>query len=968
MKAKKLLFIFLILLVLPTVYANDTGNIELSTISTDEFTIKPVLGDLVPSVLEPDTATDVNIAAPVFDTDGIKNASLYWTYNDIDSNTEFNTAMTESLNVEVLNEINLNLGNLSNYTSFGEVSDDFTNFMYGETTIENVMSDITFQIGANTAKGNIIIYYKVEYKNITTGNWELYDEKGVLCCQEINVNPPLITFNNVAGIKVAAVSYDTIINDVRAPRFASIVLSQDQYIGTIPASTDATFVNYYVKTFDNTDNFTVSPTYEILMDDIPTITFNEVLPAVIGGTQTLDLNITVSDDNNITSVGSTDVVAYYKLQNSNIWRSTTMTLYNRTTQFDAVYTASINIGVLGDSDPIMDIMINATDNIGSRNGRTGFVTDTVLVDNVGPSLVSLTFDTRSPVVNSTKADVITRLDVTISDDSGVNSASVFYKKLNDTSFAQLPLINTSGNLGEGQSPIDFYVLLPAIDETSVIEYYFRAVDFLGNTITTSTNYYYVDGDGPSIILPTLYPDHISNITDVSVLFNSTDISDIASSSVYYSYDNGTVWDSSNAASINYGASEVVNGLYDADPDYYNLPIDINNSRIDYLSMRVNETANIKYQRVVLKVTVTHDSATDLRIWLLVDGKEYLVFDRIDSSGQITINIDLLPLGISRSVFEDSWFTLKIQDYSDDYYGTIDAFQIIFYDYDLPYGYQFEAVIPKALNDTTVLYYIETVDLFGNIATTPVSNYYADGIAPDINHQAITDIQTEGANFIYVEATLYDKGGIQFAEAYYKNNANDTWNVISMILNEFGNYYANLPITNVNGNFSYYIRVIDMVNYQNTTEVYSFSFKDALGPLIVYMDTFEDVVDMDKENKIRINAMITDNTAVVNATIVYSIDGSKPKVKEMVDNGDGEYYFDITVLKSSGNISLSIIAVDDTGIKTQSKTLVISFINASNLYLNYGLGTTALIATTVGSFFGVKYLIKRRKDRAFFSKS
>lgn len=698
------------------------------------------------------------------------------------------------------------------------------------------------------------------------------------------------------------------------------------------------------------------------MNDAPIVAFNN-LAAVVGGDETLLINVTITENDNITTLNAASVIAHFKLESSEDWSSITLVHFNTTSNFTAIYTQNITLQQFGTLDPTLEIMVNATDIVGGLPGYNGTVFDTVVIDNNLPTLDSILFDTRTPVANSSHPDVETYIEATFSDDSGIQSANLWYSTPSSSTFTSISMQNMSNTL-PNVSPITFSATFPAINESGFVEYYFEVTDFLNNTGQTRLNSFYSDGDGPVIGEILIYPSLITNTTDVSILYDIEDISGLQDAGLYYSYDDGETWSKSNPSTINYNPIVIEN--FDVE-DFIDLPLYLNNSELSYAILRVNQSTNLLFQQAVLTFAIDHDLSTDVRVWINVGGQDYLVFDREYSIGGILIQVDLIELGIDKSYFVDSNFTLIIEDFSDLYVGSLELFQITLVDYDLPFGFTFEAIIPAANNDTMVTFYIQSVDLFYNVVNSSMFKYYADGLAPVITFSPLNNpYDADGSNFVRVSADVSDKGGIQSVEFYYRFTEDDAWVIQLMISDGSGTYFADIPLQSENGNMSYYIKAIDTVGFNNRTLEYFIIYSDGKGPLIIVDETyFNETRDLEELNYYRIFAEITDNGEVVNATISYKFDAEDDfKVDEMLYNETtGMYYYDIRVVDKEGIIIFQITAVDDSDLIQTTDLFTISFENATQNLT--GLETGLIIGGGVvllGGGGAAAVLLKKKRGK------
>ncbi len=108
------------------------------------------------------------------------------------------------------------------------------------------------------------------------------------------------------------------------------------------------------------------------------------------------------------------------------------------------------------------IVIDTSGNVASDTAQV-----TVTADTTGPTI------THTPVTSATRGEQIT-ISATITDPSGVSSATLYYKRESDTSYAQISM-TSSGDT--------YTATIPASAVTENITYYIRAVDGAGNAAT-----------------------------------------------------------------------------------------------------------------------------------------------------------------------------------------------------------------------------------------------------------------------------------------------------------------------------------------------------------------------------------------------------------------------------------------------------------------------------------------------------
>ena len=247
------------------------------------------------------------------------------------------------------------------------------------------------------------------------------------------------------------------------------------------------------------------------------------------------------------------------------------------------------------------------------------------------------------------------------------------------------------------------------------------------------NYYFADGAAPILEALLVYPPFISNITEVTVLFNATDPSFLMQSVLWYSFDAGISWDNVVAIAINYNDPSLIDYQEKFTAD--DLPFIIADSSTTYFTFNVKRGGGVS--QATLSVDVNHENPTDLRFWLQTqDGRRFLIFDRETRPTTFTLDIDLIALGLEESDFTDANFTLEITDYSEMYSGSITKVEVELTHHIIPLDYQFMAVIPQTDIDLDVLFYISLMDSLWNTEDTSIYQYHSDGLPPEIAVQTL----------------------------------------------------------------------------------------------------------------------------------------------------------------------------------------------------------------------------------------
>ncbi|MCK4845434.1 MAG: hypothetical protein KAS95_07160, partial [Candidatus Heimdallarchaeota archaeon] len=457
----------------------------------------------------------------------------------------------------------------------------------------------------------------------------------------------------------------------------------------------------------------------------------------------------------------------------------------------------------------------------------------------------------------------------------------------------------------------------------------------------------------------IYPSIISNITDVTVLFNASDYTDLKQPVVWYSYDDGLIWDNAVANPIDYEAPELIG--YEDTFSIDELPFFIQNDLTSYLNLEVIRGGGVSV--ATLSVDITHEKPTDIRIWLITDdGERFLIFDREPQTSVFNLNVDLIALGLDEDDFTDAIFTLEIQDYSELYSGSITGVELTLTHYTVPLGYGFMATIPASENDTTVLFYITLTDLLWNEIDTSDYFYYSDGLAPTINLEALdTPYNLNGDHYIPITAELTDEGGISGADVYYRFSETDTWSFMPMVFDqELNMYVAYVQVDSVTGTLEYMVRAFDLSGLSSETSSVSIDFNNGLGPVITLVDApYSSPYSMEDARSIRITANVTDDGSVTLVQIYYKLDNDTEwTITEMtLDTETGQYYYDIKVSDAEGILTFKIEATDDLDLITESDIFTIEYENASvfqPLAVIIPIVSIAAIGT-LGYLFGTKKL-------------
>jgi subtilisin-like proprotein convertase family protein len=597
---------------------------------------------------------------------------------------------------------------------------------------------------------------------------------------------------------------------------------QSRHVGTIPAPNESTTVNYFIEAFDQSGFSTTSPTYTFLVGSGPTVTI-ENPPAAISGAQDLVLNVTISDVDGVGDINKSSAIAYYRLEGSPNWSSVSLSyLHDLFDGLSAEFSGAIPSSNLTNQETILHVMANCSDSLGLE-GSSG--DQPIIIDSLAPRVLGITISggvLAAGLENVTLISSEVNITATFNDSAGISSVSIYYSIPNDTVPIKSLMANSS-DIGPTIDQSSFEITLPAVNETAFVGYFFETQDHFGNIGNSSVNTYYADGTGPLLAAIEIFPLVITNNTDAAILFNASDYSMVSESVVWYSYDNGTTWNSDTAALIDYGKEIIYQEPFEA----VDVPFLIADQETSYLTLEVVRGA--KVDQAVLTVGFIHDQSTDLRIWLsLQDGRRFLVFDREVGPIDNTISVDLFSLGLNQSDFSQSNFTLEIQDFSDQYSGFITAFQIELVHYRYPLGFEYIANIPRSENDTTVTFYLTLTDVPLNAENTSTFSYYADGLPPEISipaeQLANETLDLDGAAYLQIMANATDQGGISSVEVYYRFSENASWQIASMLFDaELTLHSYSVPLPEPAGNMTYMIRAYDRAGLTTQSSEYTIQF-------------------------------------------------------------------------------------------------------------------------------------------------
>ena len=897
-----------------------------STVSNGNDTIigTPAINPTSPTSNDP---TDVSLL--IADTDGIQNATLVWQYNTINS-TLYNTTMS-NVKTRVVDETQFS--HTGYITDTGYETTDTTEYMYGEYSYETIPGEVLTEIDVRVTTQqlqNSLTYVLVEAKNSSTGIWGPVMEVGAIG-ETIDLGDvDYLSTTFVTGYRIYAITYqdDASPFPLKPPEFDHLYIYREEYSATIPAANQPTFVSYNITAFDMLNNSATSDTFTFLMDWAPEVTILD-LPLGIQTNQDFVMEVNVTDLDGVADINDNSVTAYYRLEGETDWSGVNL-VHLHDISDSAFYNGTIPAQSITNEEKNLYLMVNASDLVGGELGYEGSTgVKTILIDSLNPRVTSIIIEDGVTVPGLENVTLVTsevNITTEFTDPAGISSVSIYYSISTDNTFLKKEMTNLTSK-EPNLSPVTFFVTLPPSNDTAFVEYFFESTDYLGNVGNSSVNLYYADGSAPLLDTYLLSPVVISNLTDVIFLFNASDYSDLLTSVLWYSFDNGTSWTNTIASPIDYSTQIDYQETFTA----ANLPFLIADNALSSLQLDVVRGAGV--DSATLTLGVYHEKPTDLRIWLrLYDGRRFLIFDREPSSTTFTRDIDLLALGLEQADFTRANFTLEIQDFSELYSGSITDFTIELKHYSVPLGYQFMATLPSTGNDTTVLYYITLTDRVYNAQNTSVFSYYADGLAPQILVQSPpSPLDLSGGYSIRLSADISDAGGVLGADIYYKFSQSADWIVSPLSYDSMTGFFIfDVPISTGEGTLLYRIRAFDVSGLSSESALCTIDFTNAFAPIIIVQDTpFPSPLDMQGTQLIRIRANVTDDETIESVKIHYRFSTEDDwNISEMSrDLATGYYYFDVLVLSESGNLTFKITATDNSGLTSETDSYTINFENA-----------------------------------------
>ncbi|MHA2252660.1 MAG: hypothetical protein ACXAD7_20015, partial [Candidatus Kariarchaeaceae archaeon] len=806
--------------------------------SLSSITQGPIIGLPAVSPLNPGSDEDTSVSVSINDTDGVKNASLYWEY--LVNGTQSNTSMALDSVVRAIAttftaDEEGEIADVAPYNKTGPKSE----WMSGNYTF--VSLDAINKINLNITSGgpqDSLVYVRIEIKNISTGDWDEKLVRGELggTLDLVKVNYSLNNYP-VLGCRIIALTYRNNQN-AKAPVFDQLLIHQVGFVGVVPAARQPTYVSYYIIAFDELDNPTTSGSYTFLMDWAPQVTILNP-PSAFSSVEDYNFEIGAIDPDGAGSIGN--VYGYYREVGNINWTNFPLEYFG-TFADTAYYNGTLATDFLIGLETEIEVKVNVTDTM----GKSGSHSITVPFDGSHPKLNSILVEGGvSGIENVTLATSEVNITAEFIDGSGISQVIIYYAIPNGTSPAKKEMVNITDKDSTITSTT-FFVTLPPANITTFVEYFFETSDYSGLQGNTSANVYYADAAAP-LLNSINFSQIITNATDAIILFNASDISGVDNSVLWYRYENASTWQQVAVSNLDYSNPDLINyeGVFEPIDV---LPFVIQDNQTSNLTVELTRGGSV--HSAILDLEIEHELSTDLRIWLLLDdGQRLLIFDREpDPSTTIRRTIDLFNLGLEEDDFDKGNFTFEIHDYSNLYSGSIKQLSIRLKEWKIPLGYQFIAIIPKSGNDTDVSFYISLTDDLGNADNSSIFQYYSDGLPPEISFTPLESIlNLDKASYIYLEVSVSDKSGIFEVEVYTFFGIEVTtpaWDIKLMHFDpETNMYIIDIPIPTTNGTLWYKIRTYDNVGHATETQIYSVEYENGritppgtpdLGPLLTVL--------------------------------------------------------------------------------------------------------------------------------------
>jgi hypothetical protein len=549
------------------------------------------------------------------------------------------------------------------------------------------------------------------------------------------------------------------------------------------------------------------------------------------------------------------------------------------------YTANIPAAAV--VAPGVDYWIQAADNSAAQNSSllpanapTTVYNFTVTGDLNAPVI------THTPIANGQVAGTAVTVSATITDATGVASASLYFRPSNGTSFGAVSMSRVSGNLWSAQIPA-FVVASPGVS------YYISATDSSPNPQTgtspsgaPTTLYTFTVGSGDTIA-PTIAHTPIANNqtanTAVTVTAGVVDTGGVSTVRVLYRTTGTTGAFTSASLSLISGTTyqTLIPGSAIVAPgvDYY---LEATDSSGNTGRDPAGAPASF-YTFTVQAVDATGPAITHTPI---ANGQPENTSVTVsasvtDASGLSTVQLFYRPVGFP-------------------FYSSVTM--------NLVTGTTYSAAIPSfSVTSAGVQYYIRATDTRSNVSalpsTAPGTPYSftvgtADTTPPSITHTPIANGQVANTA-VTVAATVTDTTGVASVTLWYRALGASSFTSLPMTLSS-GSYSANIPAAAVTtAGVEYYITAVDTSAAANTVTVpggaplvtYTFSVisPDVTPPSI----THTAATTLTYGNNLTLTATVTDASGVGSVTLYWAIDSGAFQATTMAAGSGGSYSASIT---------------------------------------------------------------------------
>ena len=572
--------------------------------------------------------------------------------------------------------------------------------------------------------------------------------------------------------------------------------------------------------------------------------------------------------------------------------------------------------------------------------------------------------THTPIANGQVAGTAVTVSATITDATGVASASLYFKPSGGASFGAVSMSRVSGNLWTAQIPA-FIVTSPGVS------YYLEATDTspvaqVGKLPSgaPTTLYTFTVGSGDTTA-PTIAHTAIANNqvagSAVAVTAGVVDAGGVSTVKVWYRTTGTT--NTFTAATLSLVSGTTYQGLIPS--------VGIVAPGVDYYIEATDSSSNVAKEPSAapasfLTFTVQAVDATGPTIvhTPIANGQTAsanvtVTADVTDPSGITTVQLFYRPTGYP--FYSSVTMTLTS---GSTYTGSIPGFSV---------------------TSAGVQYYVRATDTRTNAATLPATaptTPYAftvgsgDATAPAITHTRISDGQLAG-NAVTIAATITDATGVAGATLFYRTLGAAGFTSTSMSLAS-GQYTANIPAGSVTtAGVEYYISATDSSTNANLstlpatapTATYTFSVisPDATPPAISHTATTTSIYG----SAIALTASVTDASGVGSVTLFWAIDAGSFQTTTMaattgsnfsatiaagsIPNGTASVRYYIRATDSAGNaatVPAAGAAAPQTITITYPDTIAPSITHAAIASLTFGsaLSVSATItdASGVGS--------------------